>query len=162
MRAFKAAKKVGCSVIPSHEGKFFDNFIHDFSVGLSCDQIKTRVLSPAKYQRIIYMEDQLGKDLGMYAGFSFRNHVLFPYFRILNQLAAESVFLCDLENNNVPYDFDLANTYTLMKSCLEIEGFTGPLTVYVVCTNDVLTQGGVVIDGSLLKEISFHRIQGCK
>lgn len=35
MKAFKAAKKVGCLVILSHEGNFFDKFIHDFSVGLS-------------------------------------------------------------------------------------------------------------------------------
>ncbi|EFH48980.1 predicted protein [Arabidopsis lyrata subsp. lyrata] len=50
--------------------------------------------------------------------------------------------------------------YSLMKAGLQSEGFSGPLTVYAVCANDVLTKGAVVIDGSVLKGINFHRIQG--
>lgn len=78
----------------------------------------------------------------------------------MRQLDADNIWLWDLENNHIPHDIDPANMYSLMKAGLQSEGFSDPLTVYAVCANDVLTKGAVVIDGSVLKGINFHRIQG--
>jgi len=77
IKAHLLAKSSGWGTMVSHRsGETSDNFIADLVVGLSTGQIKTgapcRSERLAKYNQILRIEEELGKD-AKYAGKTFRS-----------------------------------------------------------------------------------------
>ena len=77
INAVKLAKKNGWGVMTSHRsGETEDNYIADLAVGLCTGQIKTgapcRSERLSKYNQLLRIEEELGKNKVKYAGFEFR------------------------------------------------------------------------------------------
>merc|ERR1712161_46766 len=77
IQAVKDAKAAGWGVMTSHRsGETEDTYIADLAVGLCTGQIKTgapcRSERLAKYNQLLRIEEQLGKENTIYAGSKFR------------------------------------------------------------------------------------------
>ena len=77
INAVKLAKKNGWGVMTSHRsGETEDHYIADLAVGLCTGQIKTgapcRSERLSKYNQLLRIEEELGRDKVKYAGFEFR------------------------------------------------------------------------------------------
>lgn len=86
IEAYQTAKNAGWGVMVSHRsGETEDTFIADLVVGLGSGQIKTgapcRSERTCKYNRLMRIEEELGADRCVYAGYHFRN----PYSLIAKQ-----------------------------------------------------------------------------
>jgi enolase len=80
IEAYHLARKNGWGVMVSHRsGETEDNFIADLVVGLGTGQIKTgapcRSERLSKYNQLVRIEEELGKDNSHYAGLKFK----YPY-----------------------------------------------------------------------------------